>query len=199
MAEHLGPLRCTSPCALKRPAPKGSIFGWVASSRCTLCLPGAPGQFRRNKKICLKRKCLEEFRETSHRGLSCMHVFLLLVRSVCWDPIPFFITVSTAGAPKPFVRPAPTDPLSVPFPAQRLVVVQHLEEVVLWRDELLLAHDRGPQLIVSGGGRSCLAEGNLLSAVTASVHFGPSRTGDNPFDVDAALNQASPLEDPDPF
>ena len=122
-----------------------------------------------------------------------MHVFLLLVRSICWDTIPFFITVSTAGAPKPFVRPAPTDPLSVPSPAQRLVVVQHLE-----RDELILAHDRGPQLIISGGGRSCLAEGNLLSAVTASVHFGPSRTGDNPFDVDAALNQASPLEDPDP-
>ena len=73
-----------------------------------------------------------------------MHVFLLLVRSICWDTIPFFITVSTAGAPKPFVRPAPTDPLSVPFPAQRLVVVRHLEEVVLWRDELLLAHDRGP-------------------------------------------------------
>ena len=27
MAEHLGPLRCTSRCALKRPAPKGCIFG----------------------------------------------------------------------------------------------------------------------------------------------------------------------------
>ena len=43
MAEHLGPLRCTSRCALKRPAPKGCIFGVGGELEVhPLCLPRGP-------------------------------------------------------------------------------------------------------------------------------------------------------------